>query len=173
MLCTKSNAPNLASDVAGIIHSPPEIPRWRMALQTFHRIPSLAPNKTKPTTRSRFERRSSPLLMRRRANQRGEGAFHPLAFDSDSDERVLHRGPAHVEPVRRERTGRRVVIVVAVFVETAPERTGMRRRGTHTRSLLDRDLAVIGDDVARDGPIRGDGAVEGEPDGRRGRMRGA
>lgn len=109
--------------------------------------------------------------MRRRTNQRSEGAFHPLAFDAtDSHERVLHRGPPHVEPVRRKRTGLRAV---AVFVEAASERTGMRRRGTHARFLLSRDVAVLRDDVARDGPVRGDGPVESEPDRVRGKRRGA
>lgn len=111
--------------------------------------------------------------MRRRTNQRSEGAFHPLAFDAtDSHERVLHRGPPHVEPVRRKRTGLRVLVIV--LVEAAPERTGMRRRRTHARFLLSRNVAVMlvlpRDDVA---PVRGDGPVEGEPDRMRGRRRGA
>lgn len=59
--------------------------------------------------------------------------------------------------------------MVIVLVEAAPERTGMVGRGTHARFLLNRDVAVVllHDDVARHGPARGDGAVEGEADGGR------
>lgn len=60
-------------------------------------------------------------------------------------------------------------MVVTVLVEAAAERTGMIGRGTHTRFLLNRNVAVVllDDYVARHGPARGDGSVEGKPDGGR------
>lgn len=186
MLCTTTNSPSPASKIyaAGdtTIPSDSVIGGGR---RNFRRIKNRTCNRKikisqsllfrfghdRKTTRSRGERGSSLLLMRRRTNQRGESTFHPLTFNaSDSHERVLHRGAPHdVEAVRRKRTWWRRVVVV--LVEAATERTGMRRRRTHTRSLLNRDVAVvICDDVAGNGPVRWNGPVESEPD--RGRWRG-
>lgn len=54
-----------------------------------------------------------------------------------------------------------VAVAAGVLVEAAAERTGMIRRRAHTRSLLDRVVAVVmlmavvvaGDDVAGSGPV--------------------
>lgn len=112
---------------------------------------------------------SPSLLVRGRSNQRGESSLHEISLDAaNSHERVRHRGSARVEAVRRVRRRRRRV---ALLVEAAAERARMRRRRAHAGPLL---LVVVrttalprhaGSRRHRDGPVRRDGAVEGEADG--------
>lgn len=110
---------------------------------------------------------SPSLLVRGRSNQRGESSLHEISLDAaNSHERVRHRGSARVEAVRRVR--RRSV---ALLVEAATEGARVRRRRAHAGPLL---LVVVrttalprhaGSRRHRDGPVRRDGAVEGEADG--------
>ena len=114
------------------------------------------------TTWPRFERRSPPLLMRGRSNQRRKRSFHPFAFySSDPHQRVLHCRSPHVEPVRRVRISIMASVMIAhALVEAASERTRMRRRRAHTGLLLDRNrLILLGDDLVGNRSIGRDRSV--------------
>lgn len=74
--------------------------------------------------------------MRRRADEGGEGALHPLAFNgADPDERVGHRRSPCVESVGWGGDGG-VVVDLETLVETATEGARMVRRGTHTGAAV-------------------------------------
>lgn len=86
--------------------------------------------------RPRLERRSPPLLVRRRPNQRRQGSFHQVAFHAPNPhQRVRHRWSPRIQPIRLVRapgTG----ACCRVLVQTTPKRSRMRRRGTQARPLL-------------------------------------
>lgn len=77
------------------------------------------------TAGTRLKSGPPPLLVRRRADQGGERPPHPLSLHgTNPDERIRHRRPPGVKPVRRR---------TSVLVEAAPEGSGVISRRAHTR----------------------------------------
>lgn len=102
---------------------------------------------------------AAALLMRRWPDQGRQGSLNEVAFRAAVfHERVRHRRPPHVEPIRRILRWRRAR--AEVLVEAAPERARMRRRRAHAGPLL--VVALPFDHLAsagggdRNGTVRGD-----------------
>lgn len=94
--------------------------------------------------------------MRGRPYQRCQRSSHPLPFDAtDPHQRVRHRRPPHIQSVSR-RIRALTVRIRHVLVKTAPERSGVSRRRTHTRPP-----PRIGDLIAARLLRNGDGLVRG------------
>ena len=82
-------------------------------------------------------------MMRRRPYQSRQRSSHPLSLNApDPHQRIRHRGSPHVQTVRRIRRRSLTVRIRHVFMQTASEGSGMRRRRAHTPPR-GRDLARL------------------------------
>ncbi|KAG0464013.1 hypothetical protein HPP92_020082 [Vanilla planifolia] len=112
-------------------------------------------------TRSRFKRRTAPLLVRRGADQCRERALHPLALHrSDPNKRIGHRRSPRIQPIGRRGDG---MLRGESLVEAAAEGSGMVRRRAHAglpRRSGGGDRSTLGGDLVERAGARGPDEVD-------------